>query len=168
MPLIIHTSGLRLARLETPRSPQTEVSWPVRRNGRTVMMQIDPQRIPAGWQSVMARVPMRLATCRETDCPMYLQGWTEITTGDGNRQPRVGAVTGDEAAAIYGYHGAASRPPATIVHSPGTPCPRIHKLPSGASPVYRVNGALMEETAFLDAIGEGIYAQQRRTQKGSY
>jgi hypothetical protein len=109
---------------------------------------------------------MRLATCEETDCPMFLRGWTEILTRDGRTQPRAGDISQDEAAARYGFFGPQSLPPTVVHHEAGTPCPRVHKVPSGVPPLYTVNGRTVLWSEFEDSIGGGLHHAQQLHQEG--
>ena len=127
----------------------------------TRMVRTRVEHLPSGWQSVGIRVPMRLATCEETDCIFYLHGWTEVMPGDGNRVPRPGAVSQDEAAATWGS--AAS----VVHHPPGTPCQRIHKVPSGIPPLYHVNGRPTLWNEFEDSIGGGLHRAKQLHQEGT-
>lgn len=153
------------------RKAQIPVLWPRYvpdgRGGRIVRaVPIDPARIPAGWQSIQIHVPMRLATCEETGCPLFLNGWTEVITASGNVHPQEGALTPDEAAQLYGYFGAASTPPTTIHHPAGMPCPEIHKVPSGVPPLYTVNGRPVLWNEFEDRLGGGIHQTQQLIREG--
>lgn len=130
------------------------------------MTSIPAERIPPGWQNVAIRVPMRLASCEETDCPMFLAGWTEIRSHDGNTIQRIGRVSVEEAAGIVGYYGPLSLPPVVTHHAEGLPCGRVHKLPSGLPPVYRVNGRTVLWNQFEDAIAGGVHATQALVKAG--
>ena len=180
MTVRVLASSLRprsLTRILTP-GPATEqmraripVLWPRYLPGaggvrRVVMEAIDPALIPVGWQSIQIHVPMRLATCEETDCPMFLRGWTEILPADGTRISRAGQVSGDEAALTFGLFGPLEIPPAVIEHPPGTPCPRVHKRPAGIPPLYTVDGRTVLWTQFEDAIGGGLHQAQRHLSEG--
>ena len=150
--------------MDAERRAQAEakapVMWarydPVTRSTRFVP--IDPARIPPGWQSVQFHVPMRLASCEEVDCPMFLGGWTEVTPTGSQMQPVAGAMSQDRAAATFGLYGPREVPPEVVWHEPGTPCPRIHKVPSGVPPAYTINGRFVPWTQFEDAIGNGLEA----------
>lgn len=127
----------------------------------TRMVRTPVAALPAGWQSVGVRVPMRLATCEETECPFFLNGWTEVLPGDGNRVPQAGQVTQDEAAATWGGR-------ATVIqHPPGTPCNRIHKQPSGLPPLYHVDGRPTLWNEFEDSIGGGAHRAQQLRREGT-
>lgn len=149
-------------------APRTEpVLWPRYVPGRgTVMEAIDASRIPAGWQSVSFRVPMRLATCEETDCPLFLKGWTQVVMADGNTVGRPGAVSRDEAAQTFGYYGVSKIPPEVVFQRPGTPCPEIHKVPNGMPPIFNVNGRTVLWTEFEDSVGGGLYRAQQLQREG--
>lgn len=158
-------------RSAAPAGPAGPVLWPryvVGPGGmRTLaMVPIPPERIPPGWQNVAIRVPMRLATCEEVECPMFLAGWTEIRGHDGNTIQRVGKLSVEEAAGITGYYGAQSLPPMVAYHPEGLDCGRVHKVPSGLPPIYRVNGRTVLWTEFEDAIGGGVHQTQRIKQAG--
>ena len=147
------------AEIDAQRKAQAPILWPrydpVRRETRFVPT--PPHLLPPGWQSTQVHVPMRLASCEETHCPMFLGGWTEVITVDGNRVPRAGNVTQDEAAATFGLYGPDEVAPAVIQHPAGTPCPRIHKVPSGVPPLYTLNGRTVLWTEFEDALGGGLH-----------
>ena len=96
---------------------------------------IDPKRLPPGMQKLKARVPMRLATCKEVACPRLEYGWTEA---------RGGPFVGRREVGIY--------------HEPGSPCPLPHKVPSGAPPIYIVDGRAVVEDEFVQRLGEGVEA----------
>lgn len=170
MPRIL-ASSYRV-RSAAPAAPAAPVLWPryvpsgPSGQRKLVMVPIQPDRIPAGWQNVAIRVPMRLASCEEVECPMYLAGWTEIRSHDGNAIQRVGKVSVEEAAGIVGYFGPASLPPMVEYHAEGLDCGRVHKVPSGLPPIYRVNGRTVLWTEFEDAIGEGVHQTQRIKQDG--
>lgn len=139
------------------------VEFPRWIGGKVVMVPMSWDAIPAGWQSVNIRVPMRPASCAETDCPSYLGGWTEVVTQDGATHNREGMVSQDEAAATFGLYGPLELPPSVIHHPPGTPCGQIHKVPSGLPPVYVVDGRVVLWSEFEDALGGGVHrAQQLR------
>jgi hypothetical protein len=144
---------------DAQREAQKPVLWPrydpVAKTTRLVP--IRPDRIPMGWQSVQFHVPMRLATCEETDCPFFLGGWTEVLVADGNQQTRPGAVSQEQAAAEFGLFGPREIAPNVIHHPAGTPCPRIHKVPSGVPPLYTVNGRPVLWNEFEDSLGNGIH-----------
>lgn len=118
-------------------------------------------QMPAGWQSIGIRVPMRLATCEEVRCPFLLRGWTEVLPGDGNRVPEAGEVRQEEAAAKWG---AAAQ---VIHHPPGTPCNRIHKRASGLPPIYHVNGRPTLWNEFEDSLGSGVHRAQQLRREGT-
>lgn len=150
------------------RAAQRPVLWPRYIPGpggsrRTVMVPIAPDRIPAGWQSVQFHIPMRLATCEETDCPMLLRGWTQVLVPDGSRHERVGDYRTDQAAAEFGLYGPRELAPEVIHHPAGTPCPRVHKVPSGVPPLYTVNGRPVLWNEFEDSLGGGIHRVQELT-----
>jgi hypothetical protein len=140
------------------------------------MEPIAPNRIPPGWQSVQFHVPMRLASCEEIHCPMFLRGWTEVVRG-ARIGTRAGEMTVDEAAAVYGLEGPLEIAPTVIHHPAGTPCPgdaanqppvalvnaheakldpRAHKVPSGVPPLYTINGRPVLWNEFEDSIGTGL------------
>lgn len=150
------------------RAAQIPILWPRYVNGRVQVMPIHPDQIPKGWQSVQVHVPMRLATCEETDCPTLATGWTRVTMGDGNVDHQPGHISRDQAAAIYGYHGAASNPPAVEHMSAGQSCPTLHKLPSGVPPLYTVNGKPTLWNEFEDALGGGVHHIQQIQKEGRY
>ena len=154
-------------RSQAPAGPAAPVMWPRYLPGpggqrKLVLTPIPPERIPPGWQSVNVKVPMRLASCAEVECPMFAAGWTEIRDHGGNTIQRIGRVSVEEAAGIVGYFGPRSLPPMVTYHADGLDCGRIHKLPSGLPPVYRVNGRTVLWNQFEDAIGEGVHTQQQR------
>lgn len=120
------------------------------------MVPIHPAQIPAGWQNVAIRVPQRLATCEEVDCPFFLGGWNEVITADGGNHPMRGDMTQDEAADKFGLYGPREIAPVLRFNPPGTPCPRIHKLPSGLPPVYSVDGRTVLWDEFEDRLGSGV------------
>jgi hypothetical protein len=124
----------------------------------TRMVRTPVEALPMGWQSIGVRVPMRLATCEEVDCPFFLSGWTEVLPGDGTSHPETGEVLQDQAAATWGAQ------TQVVQHPPGVPCGRIHKLPSGLPPLYHVNGRPTLWNEFEDSIGNGAHraAQFRR------
>lgn len=126
---------------------------------------IQPKRLPPGVQSLKARVPMRLASCQEVGCPALETGWSEVTTHDGNRVFALGHLEPEEAGATYGF-GPQDQPPAVTFKQPGTPCPRIHKVPSGLPPVYVVDGRAVTETEWKDRLGEGAYTVQYLRTRG--
>lgn len=149
---LIRTPGPALEQ----RAAQIPVVWPRYAPGvGTKMVAIPPERIPAGWQSVQIHVPMRLASCEEVDCPFFLGGWNRVTTGDGRRM-EVGRLSQDEADARYGLYGPREIAPTLEWQEPGTPCERIHKVPSGIPPLYTVNGRTVLWSEFEDAIGGGL------------
>ncbi len=127
----------------------------------TRMVRTPVDTLPAGWQSLGVRVPMRMATCEEVECPFLLKGWTEVLPGDGNRIPEEGQVRQDQAAAKWG--GRAQ----VIQHPPGTPCGRIHKVPSGLPPLYHVNGRPTLWNEFEDSIGNGAHRAQQLRKEGT-
>lgn len=157
-----------LTRIPDRSAPAEEpVLWPRWVNGRVQMTRIDARQIPAGWQNVTIRVPMRLATCEETDCPRFLGGWTEVIPGgSAESETREGIVSQAEAAAIFGLYGPRELPPTVIHHNPGTPCPEIHKVPSGVPPIYFVDGRTVLWNQFEDAIAGGLHTAQRLVQEG--
>lgn len=173
MALVIRSSGVtrtdRAAAAlnrKVPGVEQPPLLWPrwVQTGpgrGKTVMVPIPWDRIPPGWQAVRASVPMRLATCEETDCSMFLGGWTEILTADGNRSTKAGLISEGEAVAQFGLYGPKEIPPARIEHPAGTACPRIHKVPSGLPPIYQVDGRPVLWNEFEDALAGGIHQAQR-------
>lgn len=128
----------------------------------TRMIRTSVAALPPGWQAVGVSVPMRLATCEENNCPFFLNGWTEVLPGDGNRVPQAGIVSQERAASMWG--GASS----VIHHPPGTICGRVHKRPSGIPPLYHVNGRPTLWNEFEDSIGGGMHraAQLRREGTG--
>jgi hypothetical protein len=166
-------SAIQVARslpdeIEVARPP---ILWPryVRTGpstGRTVFMAIPAAAIPAGWQSVRFTVPMRRATCAEVDCPMYLAGWTEIIGADGNRQPRIGHISRDEAAQVFGYYGPRSLKPQVKHHPPGLECGRVHKRPADIPPLYEVNGRPTLWHEFEDSLGGGVHRAQQIHKEG--
>lgn len=97
---------------------------------------------------------------------MFLGGWTEVVLPDGTRHPRAGRVTQDEAAETFGRYGPAQLVPRTIEHPPGTPCPRIHKVPSGIPPVYQVDGRTVYWPEFEDSLAGGVETARRIRQQG--
>ena len=127
----------------------------------TRMVRTPVEYLPPGWQSIGIRVPMRLATCEEANCIFLRNGWTEVLPGDGNRVPVAGDVSGDQAAATWGSASS------VIHHPPGTPCQRIHKLPSGIPPLYHVNGRPTLWNEFEDSIGSGVHRMQRLIAEGT-
>lgn len=164
-----------LTRLPSPAQRAEPVMWPRYvpdgRGGRKLAMTaIDPRSIPPGWQAISVRVPMRLASCEEVECPFYLNGWTEVLPADGTRHTRPGKVTADQAANTFGRYGPRELVPNVIHHPPGTTCPgdaadqddgqlsaRAHKVPSGLPPVYSVDGRIVLWNQFEDAIGGGLH-----------
>lgn len=117
---------------------------------------VTPTRTPPGVQSLKARVPMRLATCKEVDCTALEAGWSEVLPYGGSPVFRLGRIDPDEAGSIFGI-GPDGQPPRVVYHQPGTPCPRPHKVPSGLPPVYAVDGRLVTEQEWTDRLGEGAY-----------
>lgn len=152
------------------KAAQAPILWPRHINGRTQMVPINPGRIPLGWQAIQAHVPSRLATCEETNCPMFLRGWTEMLPADGGPpEPRVGQLDSDQAAAITGYYGPLALAPKVIHHPPGTPCPRIHRTALvDIPPLYTVDGRTVLWTEFEDALGGGIHRIQQIVKEGRY
>jgi hypothetical protein len=121
------------------------------------MVPISAEQIPAGWQSVNIRVPSRIATCEETDCPAFLGGWSEVTPGGTTgSEVREGHITADEAAATFGLYGPKALAPSVVHHPAGTPCPRIHRTASGLPPIYIVDGRTVLWNEFEDAIAGGL------------
>ena len=128
----------------------------------TRMVRTPVAALPAGWQSVGVRVPMRLATCEEVNCPFLLNGWTEVLPGDGNRVPMAGQMSQDQAVETWGQR-------AGVLHHPaGTPCPRIHKLPSGIPPLYHVNGRPTLWNEFEASLGGGVHQMQQLLREGRH
>lgn len=127
----------------------------------TRMVRTPVAALPPGWQSVGVRVPMRLATCEETRCPFFLNGWTEVFPGDGNSVPQAGEIRQDEAAVTWGAQ------TQVVHHQPGTPCLRIHKKASGLPPLYHVNGRPTLWNEFEDSIGGGIHRAQQLRREGT-
>lgn len=127
----------------------------------TRMVRTPIDGLPVGWQSVGVRVPMRLATCEEVECPFFLRGWTEILPGDGNSHPESGEVREDEAKAKWGGRAR------VLQHPPGVPCGRIHKVPNGLPPLYHVNGRPTLWNEFEDSIGGGIHRAQQLRREGT-
>jgi hypothetical protein len=126
----------------------------------TRMVRTPVAALPPGWQSVGVRVPMRMATCEEIRCPFLLRGWTEVLPGDGNRIPQSGDLRQEEAAERWGTG-------ATVIHhEPGTPCNRLHKMPSGLPPIYHVNGRPTLWNEFEDSIGGGLHRARQLQQAG--
>ena len=143
-------------------SQREAVEWPRWIGGRLVMDRIPWDRIPAGWQSIRIRVPMRPASCEETDCPAFVGGWSEVIPGGSlDSEMREGLITVDEAAAAFGLYGPGEVPPTVIHHPAGTPCDRIHKVPSGIPPVYFVDGRTVLWNQFEDALGGGVHTAQQ-------
>lgn len=161
-PLVMARSGPGPAAEQ--RAAQIPVMWPRYVNGRTVMAAIHPAQIPKGWQSIQVHVPMRMASCEEVACPQFLRGWTEIRPGGGGIVSKAGVVTADEAAGTWGIH--RGQPPVVIQHRAGSPCERIHKLPSGIPPLYTVNGRPTLWTEFEDALGGGAHRMQQIAREG--
>lgn len=167
-------------RSTAPARPTAPVLWPRYLPGpggqrKLQMVPIPAQLIPPGWQNVSVKVPMRLASCEEVECPFYRNGWTEVLPADGSQHTRSGKVTSDEAAETFGLYGPRELAPTVIHHPPGTTCPgdgaaqtpgerrdpRAHMVPSGLPPLYRVNGRTVLWNEFEDAIGEGVHSIQR-------
>lgn len=169
-PIVAARVSDRLGYHPEQRAAQAPLYWPRHQGGRTRMARIDPAQIPPGWQSLGAHVPARPATCEETDCPMFLRGWTEIVPPDGSGTvPKAGELSPDDAAQITGYYGAASLPPQVIHHPPGTTCGRIHKIAQHAiPPLYTVNGRVVLWNQFEDAIGGGLHHAQQLVRDGRY
>jgi hypothetical protein len=117
------------------------------------MLPLPAEAIPPGWQSVRVRVPMRIGSCAEAECDFLEQGWTEVVTGE-TSHPYAGQLEPEQAGAIFGFggEGAVRIPPQVIRHAPGTPCPRLHKIPAGLPPVYLVNGRTVLWNEFEDAL----------------
>ncbi len=148
------------------RAAQIPILWPRYVNGKLGVHAIHPSQIPPGWQSVQVHVPMRLATCEESDCPTLKGGWTRVTMGDGNVTHFDGHRSRDEAAAIVGtYRGL---PPQVEHMAPGEPCPILHKLPSGVPPLYTINGRPTLWNEFEDGLGGGVHQIQKITKEGRY
>jgi hypothetical protein len=137
------------------------VEFPRWIGGKVQMVPMSWDAIPAGWQTIKIRVPMRPASCEETDCPRFLEGWSEVLTADGGVHSREGLISHDEAAATFGLYGPHDVAPTVIHHPPGTPCPEIHKVPSGFPPVYVVDGRVVLWPEFEDAIGGGVHTAQQ-------
>lgn len=136
-------------------------------SGRTVMLPTPISAIPRGWQSIHVRVPMRLASCAEVRCPYFEQGWNEMFRP---HQPGSEAVAGDltqdEAVARFGLLGPDELAPQLVWRPPGTPCPRIHKVPAGLPPIYEVDGRPTLWNEFEDALGGGIHQAQTLVAEG--
>lgn len=121
------------------------------------MAPIDPRQIPPGWQNVNVRVPQRLASCEEVECPFFLNGWNEVIKPDGSgSEPMRGDLTQEEAADKFGLYGPRELAPTLRFNPPGTSCPRIHKVPSGLPPVYFVDGRTVLWNEFEDRLGSGL------------
>lgn len=148
------------------RAAQIPVMWPRHINGRTVMAPISPAQIPPGWQSIQVHVPQRMATCEETDCPQFLNGWSEIRPQGGGAVSKQGLIGADEAAQVWGTRSGIG--PQVIHHPPGTPCQRIHKVPSGIPPLYTVNGRPTLWNEFEDALGGGANRMAQISREGRY
>lgn len=149
------------AEADAQRRAQAPILWP-RWDASTNRMRMVPtpvERLPPGWQSSQVHVPMRLASCEETDCPMFLHGWTEVIPFKNAPIPQAGIVTQDQAVETWGTNN--GNPPAVIQHPAGTPCPRIHKVPSGVPPLYTINGRTVLWNEFEDSVGNGVEATQR-------
>jgi hypothetical protein len=156
-------------RTPAPAGPRKKVPWPRFVDGRIEFHDIDTLRIPPGWQQLNCTVPMRRATCEETDCPLFLSGWTRIEVpGIDDILMTEGRIEPDQAAQIYGYFGPASIPPGCQYHEPGSPCLQVHKLPNGLPPVYNVDGRTVLWNEFEDAIGGGIHQTQKLQREGHY
>lgn len=183
MPLLIRSSSITRtdraaiavvkdipADIEVPNPPLLWPRWVQTgpNTGRTVFERIPPSRIPAGWQSIRFTMAHRRATCEEVDCPMFLKGWTEVLVADGNRLPKAGQVTREEAAAEFGLYGPKELAPQTIHHPPGTECPRVHKTAvRDIPPLYTVNGRPTLWNEFEDALAGGVHRAQQLRAEGT-
>ena len=150
---VIRSSTLNRILPGRTAGPPPVVLWPRWVGGRLRMLPIPAEAIPPGWQSVRVRLPMRIGTCEEADCDFLANGWSEVIVGDVS-ESYAGRLDPEEAGQIFGFGGqGATRIPPTVIHrDPGTPCPRVHKIPAGLPPVYFVDGRTVLWNEFEDSL----------------